>query len=215
MLIKLFRKNPKTHVLGTLTVLLIVHPTTAYANTYEKTLLLDRTYFVDVENVEPVEGLIIISGGEAFDSGFTYEEFDVNSPEHVKLYSWEGTEPGDAVATARTLIGKPYVFAGSHPRNGFDCSGLVKFVYGSAHKTYLPHSATQQTILGQKISPEEAQPGDLIAYADGNGYGHIGIYSGDGQIIHSARSQGGVRETSIDRVAGAKTYVRVVLSSKE
>jgi hypothetical protein len=211
MAIKYFRKNLKTHVFTTLTTLMVVHPMTANASTYEKTIVLDNAALAISVNISTDEGIIVITSGESYDEGFEREEYDLNSPEHVKAYSWNETIPGDVVETARKLIGKPYVFAASHPRNGFDCSGLVKFVYGSAHKIYLPHSATQQTILGKKISPEEAQPGDLVAYADGNGYGHIGIYSGDGKIIHSTRSQGGVRETSVDRVAGAKTYVRVTV----
>ena len=212
MAIKYFRKNIKTHSFAALTTLMVVHPMTANAFTYEKILIQDNAVLpISVETVLYEDGLIIISPEDAYDSGVSREDFDYNSPEHVRAYSWEGVEPGDVIATARKLIGEPYVFAASHPRSGFDCSGFVKFVYGATHKIYLPHSATQQTLLGEEISLEEAQPGDLVAYGSGSNYSHIGIYSGDGKLIHSARSQGGVLETSVDRVAGPKKYIRVTI----
>jgi cell wall-associated NlpC family hydrolase len=219
MIIQFFRRNLKPYSIVSLTTVLVVHPLTASAFTHQKNIIQDYssgTYDVDYVN-EDIQQFIVIGEGEAYDEsrGVQRDKYDVNSPEHVRQYSWEETEPGDVIATARKLIGKPYIFAAAHPRSGFDCSGLVKFVYGSTKKIYLPHSASQQTVLGERISAEEAEPGDLIAYGSGSNYGHIGIYSGDDKMIHSARSQGGVRETSINRIAGPKVYIRVIKAPEE
>lgn len=217
MIIELFRRNNKTHAFFALTTLISVHPLTAYAFTYEKTHVQDYSYVTYYKNAEKTQNIIIISPGDAYNNidPIGRDGYSVSSAEHVMLYSWEGTEPGDVIATARSLIGKPYVFASSNPRNGFDCSGLIRFAYGSAEKIYLPHSATQQAMLGKQISESEAQPGDLVAYGSNGHYGHIGIYSGDGKIIHSARSQGGVKETSVNRVPGPKVYIQVIKAPEE
>jgi peptidoglycan DL-endopeptidase CwlO len=212
MIIALFRRNNKTHAFLALTTLLSVHPLTANAFTYEKNYIQDYSSIPYSENSVETQNIIIIGANDAYDEAMLPDRgsYEVSSAEHVRLYGWDETEPGDVVATARKLVGKPYIFASSNPRNGFDCSGLIRFVYGSAEKIYLPHSATQQATLGKQISESEAKPGDLVAYGSPGNYGHIGIYSGDGQIIHSARSQGGVKETSVNRIPGPKVYIQVV-----
>lgn len=217
MIIELFRKNSKTHAVLALTTLLAIHPLTANALTHEKNYEQDYAGKIYYGNTAETQNLIIIGADESYNDLTALDRgvYGVSSAEHVRLFSWAETEPGDVVATARKLIGKPYVFAASNPRNGFDCSGLVRFAYASAEKIYLPHSATQQTVLGKQVTEEEAQPGDLVSYGSPGRYGHIGIYSGDGKIIHAARSQGGVQETSVNRIPGPKVYIKVTQTPGE
>ena len=103
----------------------------------------------------------------------------------------------DIAATAKQYLGTGYVYGGASPR-GFDCSGFTMYVY-SQHGYSLPHSATSQwqSGLGARVySISELQPGDLVSFNDpsrnaGKACSHAGIYTGDGQFIHSSSSRSG------------------------
>lgn len=103
----------------------------------------------------------------------------------------------DIAATAKQYLGTGYVYGGASPR-GFDCSGFTMYVY-SQRGYSLPHSATSQwqSGLGTRVySISELQPGDLVFFNDpsrnaGKACSHAGIYTGDGQFIHSSSSRSG------------------------
>ena len=103
----------------------------------------------------------------------------------------------DIAATAKQYLGTGYVYGGASHR-GFDCSGFTMYVY-SQHGYSLPHSATSQwqSGLGTRVySISELQPGDLVFFNDpsrnaGKACSHAGIYTGDGQFIHSSSSRSG------------------------
>lgn len=103
----------------------------------------------------------------------------------------------DIAATAKQYLGTGYVYGGASPR-GFDCSGFTMYVY-SQHGYSLPHSATSQwqSGLGTRVySISELQPGALVFFNDpsrnaGRACSHAGIYTGDGQFIHSSSSRSG------------------------
>ena len=103
----------------------------------------------------------------------------------------------DIAATPKQYLGTGYVYGGASPR-GFDCSGFTMYVY-SQHGYSLPHSATSQwqSGLGARVySISELQPGDLVFFNDpsrnaGKACSHAGIYTGDGQFIHSSSSRSG------------------------
>ena len=103
----------------------------------------------------------------------------------------------DIAATAKQYLGTGYVYGGASPR-GFDCSGFTMYVY-SQHGYSLPHSATSQwqSGLGTRVySISELQPGDLVFFNDpsrnaGKACSHAGVYTGDGQFIHSSSSRSG------------------------
>ena len=103
----------------------------------------------------------------------------------------------DIAATAKQYLGTGYVYGGASPR-GFDCSGFTMYVY-SQHGYSLPHSATSQwqSGLGTRVySISELQPSDLLFFNDpsrnaGKACSHAGIYTGDGQFIHSSSSRSG------------------------
>jgi cell wall-associated NlpC family hydrolase len=90
---------------------------------------------------------------------------------------------------AKRFRGVRYVYGGSSPRSGFDCSGFVRFVY--AHfGVPLAHSSYAQFGLGRRVSRAALRPGDLVFF---DGLGHVGIYIGNGRFIHAPHTGTRVR----------------------
>jgi cell wall-associated NlpC family hydrolase len=87
---------------------------------------------------------------------------------------------GGVVGIAMQYLGTPYVWAGASP-SGFDCSGFVMYVFAQVGVS-LPHSSYAQYGMGVPVSQSQLQPGDLVFF---DGLGHVGIYVGGGQFIHS------------------------------
>ena len=88
---------------------------------------------------------------------------------------------GNVVGIAMQYLGVPYVWGGASPSSGFDCSGLVMFVFAQVGVS-LPHNAAAQYSYGVPVSRDQLEPGDLVFF---DGLGHMGIYIGGGQFIHA------------------------------
>ncbi|MEU2077194.1 NlpC/P60 family protein [Streptomyces sp. NPDC013489] len=86
-----------------------------------------------------------------------------------------------AVIAARSAVGKPYVWGATGP-SGFDCSGLMVWSYGKAGIS-LPRTSSAQRYAGRQVPLSQAQPGDLVTYR--GDASHVGIYAGNGQVIHA------------------------------
>ncbi|MEG1879930.1 MAG: C40 family peptidase, partial [Oscillospiraceae bacterium] len=115
---------------------------------------------------------------------------------------------------ASKYLGIPYVYGGTTP-SGFDCSGLVQYVYRELGYN-LNRVAADQMNNGRAVSRAELQPGDIVGFysSEGGGYvGHIGIYAGDGMMIHAPRTGDVVKYASIDssyyasRFAGGRRII--------
>ena len=85
------------------------------------------------------------------------------------------------VEYAKQFIGTKYVYGGSSPSTGFDCSGFTSYVYKNFGVS-LPHSSGGQASVGTAVSKENLALGDLVIYS-----GHVAIYVGGGQVIHAPR----------------------------
>ncbi|MES9519273.1 C40 family peptidase [Streptomyces capoamus] len=111
------------------------------------------------------------------------------------------TRAAAAVAYAYGKLGSPYVWGATGP-NAFDCSGLVQAAYRSAGIS-LPRTTYAQIDAGHRVSRSELQPGDLVFFY--SGISHVGIYVGNGRMIHAPNPSAPVRVAPIDEMpfAGA------------
>ena len=91
---------------------------------------------------------------------------------------------GGAVGIAMQYLGIPYKWGGASPETGFDCSGFTIYIYAKLGVS-LPHHAATQFGMGTAVSKADLQPGDLVFF---RGLGHMGMYIGGGQFIHSPRT---------------------------
>lgn len=114
---------------------------------------------------------------------------------------------GSVLQTAAQYLGTPYRYGGSGP-SGFDCSGFTKYVYGQ-YGYDLPRTAAGQGSVGENVSKSDLKPGDLVLFAcGGGGISHVGIYTGNGQFIHSSSPRsGGVIYSSLSESYYANSYV--------
>ena len=109
-----------------------------------------------------------------------------------KSYAAAGSSNGQAVASyASQFIGNPYVYGGTSLTNGADCSGFVMSVF-SHFGINTGRSSREQAGKGKTIPVDQVQPGDLLFYASGDYINHVGIYVGDGKIIHSSNPATGI-----------------------
>ena len=110
--------------------------------------------------------------------------------------------PTDSAAAAKVMsfaknqLGKPYVWGATGP-SSFDCSGLTLGAWKSAGVT-LPRTTFDQVNVGAKIPKSQMKPGDLIFFFDD--VSHVGIYAGNGQMIHAPKPGAEVRYESIDNM---------------
>lgn len=99
-------------------------------------------------------------------------------------------QSSQVLAIARDMLGQPVVWGGASPSQGFDCSGLVQYVYRQAGIN-LPRTADLQFLVGRTVSPSSLQPGDLVYFTTYEpGASHVGIYIGRDKFIHTSFSQG-------------------------
>ena len=95
-------------------------------------------------------------------------------------------------------VGKPYVWGANGP-DSFDCSGLVRYVYKNALGKDIPRVSEDQSKVGQAVSRENLQPGDLVFFdtMDKGKVSHVGMYIGNNEFIHAANSKKGVIKSTL------------------
>ncbi len=105
-----------------------------------------------------------------------------------------------AEALLQTLLalGVDYRNGGRSPNQGFDCSGLVAYVFREAYGMHLPHNTRAQSELGIAVASSELEPGDLVFYNTlDRPFSHVGIYLGDSRFVHAPKTGASVRVESI------------------
>lgn len=101
------------------------------------------------------------------------------------------------VDTALAQVGTPYVSGGTAP-GGFDCSGLVKYCVAQAYGYEMPRTAAAQAGLGESVSFDGLQVGDLLFWGSGSGVYHVAIYAGEGQYVHAPRPGQSVKVQTLE-----------------
>lgn len=120
-----------------------------------------------------------------------------------------GNIGAQAVAKAVQVMknGTPYVWGGNSLSKGIDCSGLVQQIYRQLGVS-VPRTTYEQAKNGKRVSVSEARPGDLVFYRPGpNGPEHVGLYMGNGRVIHAANSRLGVIESNLTNSNGAPMMI--------
>ena len=107
-------------------------------------------------------------------------------------------ESNDIAIHAMGLVGTPYRYGGNTPDTGFDCSGLIGYVYQSRAGTAPPRTVAQLDGWGQPIAAQSLRTGDLVVFGRGRTPSHAGIYVGEGRFVHAPSSGGEVRLDRLD-----------------
>jgi len=124
-------------------------------------------------------------------------------PERV-VPSRQGPDNDDLIREALRNRGVRYVWGGAS-RGGFDCSGLVCYVFRKQRGMKLPHSASAQARLGTPVHREDMQPGDLVFFSTYRpGISHVGIYIGNNRFVHAANRRSDVRTDALSGYFGRR-----------
>lgn len=121
--------------------------------------------------------------------------------------AWPQVTPADPVRAnavlmrAISLVGTPYHYGGNTPEGGFDCSGMVNYVYRDMLDLRLPRTSRELAVMqGPRIAPAQLASGDLVFFGERGQVSHVGIYVGEGRFVHAPNSGGTVR---LDRLDGS------------
>ncbi|ROU05123.1 C40 family peptidase [Lysobacter enzymogenes] len=134
---------------------------------------------------------------------------------------WPHVDPDNPEAAnavlmrAFSLVGTPYRYGGNTPEGGFDCSGLVNYVYRDMLALNLPRTSRDLAgYQGPRIDPLRLAAGDLVFFGSAGSVTHVGIYVGEGRFVHAPSSGGTVRLDRLDgpywrdHYSGAKRILR-------
>ena len=99
----------------------------------------------------------------------------------------------DIAIHALGLVGTPYRYGGNTPESGFDCSGLIGYVYRHRTGSAPPRTVAQLNTWGTPINPALRRTGDLVVFGTGRQPSHAGIYVGEGRFVHAPSTGGTVR----------------------
>ena len=127
--------------------------------------------------------------------------------------TWGPVSPADPAAAnavlmrAISLVGTPYRYGGNTPEGGFDCSGLVNYVFRDMLDLRLPRTSRElYAYQGPKIDAGRLAPGDLVFFGSGGGVSHVGIYVGEGRFVHAPSTGGTVRLDHLDGQYWPRNY---------
>ena len=151
--------------------------------------MVDRDYSITV-------GAVLSDGSEVYSLPVDFR-YKSKAPLANDEYIAENPIAGSMLDTADDYLGVPYVWGGTSP-SGFDCSGFVQYVC-SLNGISIPRVADDQLHgPGTYVSRAQLEPGDLVFFGSGDYASHVGMYVGDGMMIHAPHTGEVVQYTSID-----------------
>ena len=113
----------------------------------------------------------------------------------------------DIVMQAIAMLDRGYTYGGKKLHTGFDCSGLVSFVYKESAGIALKGTAAQMASASKPVEAHEAHPGDLVFFNTlGPSFSHVGIYIGSGKFVHAANERTGVRTERLSNSYWSKRF---------
>ena len=186
----------------------------------------DKTGFVSADYVSVVEEFIYAKTMDEIRAEEEEEkkllarqkEDETQKPEDVTIaaseqpakaqYAESGNLRSDIVNFALQYVGCPYVHGGNSLTNGTDCSGFTSLVYANFGYGLSRTPSGQLSSNGRSVSLDEIQPGDIVCYGKSR-CTHVGIYIGDGQIVHAANPRKGivVYNVGYDNILGVKNVI--------
>lgn len=113
----------------------------------------------------------------------------------------------DVVIQAMAMLDRNYTFGGKKLHTGFDCSGLVSFVYKESAGVRISGSAADMARQTRPVDAAQAAPGDLVFFNTlGSSFSHVGIYIGDGKFIHAENEKTGVKTSNMKSAYWARRF---------
>lgn len=135
--------------------------------------------------------------------------------EYLKPYTGTLPTPGSAVASEKAMtivnhalqyLGYRYVYGGKAPSTGFDCSGLVYYIFGQ-NGISMNRVADDQMNQGTPVNTDQLLPGDLLFWGYGSYADHVGIYIGNGNFVHASNPKSGVKISAMNETYYARKYL--------
>lgn len=157
-----------------------------------------------------IVGAVAADGSEIYSLpvDFTYDYADNKTVLSTNFSNKAGISPEiqSILNLADSFQGVPYVWGGTTP-NGFDCSGFVQYVYAKNGYSLTRTTYTQWDNDGTFVSKSDLKPGDLVYFGSGSSPNHVGMYVGDGMMIHAPHTGDVVKYTSIDSDYYTRNYL--------
>jgi cell wall-associated NlpC family hydrolase len=142
-----------------------------------------------------------VSQGKVVNRNNVRQHVSAKRAPQASLHKAKPSSNSRVVARARELIGIPYRFGGTTVANGFDCSGLLVYLFRTEAGMKLPRTTGEMIDSGSlRIHRDQLKPGDAVFF-NRNGRGnvsHVGLYIGNNQFIHAPSSGGRIRKDSLD-----------------
>ncbi|MES2719853.1 MAG: C40 family peptidase [Pseudomonadota bacterium] len=153
--------------------------------------------------------LLIVFSTAVIASPFSY--FTDKDPAENLQVAVPPAAADDMAMTALTLMGTPYKYGGTSPEGGFDCSGLVQYIYRDISTVTLPRTAAEMANLaGRDVTTRELVVGDLLFFRLGSSsrINHVGVYIGKDRFVHAPRTGTNVRIDKLDNRYWMRYYDR-------
>ena len=140
-----------------------------------------------------VEGYIsIMNGDTSIEEMDSAEEAAASATQRIAQGA-SANKREEVVNFAKTFVGGRYIYGGTNPYVGADCSGFVKYILANVAGVSLPRTSSEQATRGRTVaSADQLQPGDLLFYGSGRSVSHVAMYIGDGKIVHASSSRTGI-----------------------